>query len=143
MRQIGPYIDLEIRILKQYNDGYPVELTVEGGQQFQGEILLADLLPWQPGPSPAVDGQRLFNQLFSDSRLQRAWGQIRGQSSHRRVRLRIDATAPELHAIPWELLRDPDHEPSPQNLAADANTPFSPIPGWTMGVRPTYRRAAN
>ena len=39
--------------------------------------------------------------------------------------MRIDAAAPELHAIPWELLRDAGPRFIPQNLAASSATPFS------------------
>ena len=41
------------------------------------------------------------------------------------MRLRIDATAPELHALPWELLREPGDGSIPQDLAATVATPFS------------------
>ncbi len=41
------------------------------------------------------------------------------------MRLRIDPDASELHAIPWELLRDPGDSRQPQDLAATDATPFS------------------
>lgn len=94
------YTDLEIRIMAKGDPGYPLELTLDGSQQFLGGTLTADLLPWTPTASPSDDGIRLFNWLLEDYRLQRAWAQARGQSPQRRVRLRIDAAAPELHAIP-------------------------------------------
>jgi hypothetical protein len=59
-----PYLDLEIRILKKEAQGYPVELTVEGRQQFQGGYLTPDLLSWIASASPQEDGERLFNWLF-------------------------------------------------------------------------------
>lgn len=70
---------------------------------------------------PVADG----HQLFADERLRSAWGEIRGQYSQRRVRLRIDTTAPELHAISWELLRDAIDEWVVIDLTATTTTPFS------------------
>jgi formylglycine-generating enzyme required for sulfatase activity len=123
------YADLEIRILKQEAAGYPVELelTLEGSQrqQFQGGYLHRDILSWQPSLSPAKDGEQLFERLFAGDQLKQAWAQIRGQSERRRVRLRMDDTAPELHVIPWECLRDTSPGYSPKSLAASADTPFS------------------
>ena len=51
---------------------------------------------------------------------QALWDIACGKSPHRRVRLWIDPDAPELHALPWELLHD-----GKTWLAADAATPFS------------------
>ena len=125
MNKSPTYTNLEIRILKPDDRGYPIELTVDHGQQFQGAHLATDFLPWTPGPSPVEDGKRLYSWLFKDAGLQRAWSQIRGQVARRRIRLRIDADAPELHAMPWELLRDIDAAFEAQTLAVDADTPFS------------------
>ena len=50
---------------------------------------------------------------------------IRSYYALRRVRLRLSAAAPELHAIPWELLRDTTAADEPQTLAATVATPFS------------------
>ncbi|MCP4663754.1 MAG: hypothetical protein GY856_50870, partial [bacterium] len=96
--------------------GYPVELTVNSEQEFPGGHLSPDILPWVPGASPAADGERLFTTLFAADAFKTAWAQIRGQHPQRRLRLRLDDAAPELHAIPWELLRDPSGE-APQDLA--------------------------
>ena len=120
------YANLEIRILKRDGQGYSVELTLDGQQQFQGGYLEADLLPWVPTGNPVKDGESLFELLFNHDQLKRDWADIRGRKSRRRIRLRIDATDSELHAVPWELLRDttrPDQ--TPQTLAADGETPFS------------------
>ncbi len=114
-------INVEIRILARQAGGYPLELTViEPKQEFPKGYLATDLLPWQPGISAAEDGQRLFNYLLADSKIREAWHQLQGQSAGRRLRLRIDEEDPEIHAMPWELLRDGD-----QVLAASAQTPFS------------------
>jgi CHAT domain-containing protein len=119
------YADLEIRILNKTADGYPVELTLNSEQQYSGGRLDPGGLPWLPTADPVADGQRLFAWLFADAALNTAWAQIRGRHSQRRVRLRIDADAPELHAIPWELLREPMAEGTPYDLAAANATPFS------------------
>jgi tetratricopeptide (TPR) repeat protein len=125
-RPLSPvYADLEIRLLPFESEGYPVEITFGGGQQFPRGYLKPDLLPWVSGASPAADGERLFDRLLADDRLKMAWAEARGQNPGRRIRLRIDDAAPELHAIPWELLRDASPDRVPQTLGADAATPFS------------------
>lgn len=120
------YADLEIRLLKREEKGYPVEMTLNNNQEFQGGYLKPDdLLPWVASANSNEDGERLFDLLFADQTLKRQWAEIRGRSPQRRVRLRIAATAPELHAIPWELLRDATLNRSPQTLATAGETPFS------------------
>ncbi len=119
MTQPEPFTDLEIHISKREDAGYPVEIVLAGQRHFQGS-LSADVLPWVPDNVPAEDGQRLLDALFADSTLREAWVEARGQTQQRRIRLRIDEGAPELHALPWELLRDGDVA-----LAANADTPFS------------------
>jgi len=47
------YADLEIRILEQQAEGYPVEITFKGEQEFPRGYLAPDLLPWVAGSSPA------------------------------------------------------------------------------------------
>jgi hypothetical protein len=136
------YADLEIRILEKQEHGYPVEITFNGEQEFPRGFL-------DPGAQPRIDralpqesGVRLFQWLFAASELQAAWAQARGQHPLRRIRLRIDATVPELHAIPWELLRDAVNGSAPQDLAAMEATPFSRylagqwIPGSPILKRP-------
>jgi len=120
------YADLELRILECQEAGYPVEITLAGGQEFPRGFLAADILPWTSTGDPHTDGQRLFAALFRDAEARRAWDRACGQHPQRRVRLRLDATAPELHALPWELLHD-----GQTFLVADAATPFSrylPLP---------------
>jgi tetratricopeptide (TPR) repeat protein len=122
---VDQYADLEIRILERTDKGYPVELTLDGEQEFPRGYLTPDVLPWVPSASPELDGERLFGLLFAEDRLRTAWAEIRGQTPLRRVRLRVDEAAPELHAIPWELLREVGPDEQPQTIAATAATPFS------------------
>jgi formylglycine-generating enzyme required for sulfatase activity len=116
------FTDLEIRIFP--NDasvaGYPVEITLGGQQEFPRGHLSANILPWVASGDPAADGQRLLEALLADSALRIAWAEARGQAPQRRIRLRIDPKAAELHTLPWELLRD-----GPAMLSAQADTPFS------------------
>ena len=140
---MAEYADLEIRILEQQEDGYPVEMTLNSEQQFSRGYLDPEFLPWVSAGTAAEDGERLFNWLLSDEALKMAWAEVRGQRPQRRIRLRVDATAPELHAIPWELLRDAADGAAPaQELAATNATPFSRylagrwLPGGPILQRP-------
>ncbi|HEY5573890.1 MAG TPA: CHAT domain-containing protein, partial [Anaerolineales bacterium] len=122
---MSEYADLEIRILEQQPGGYPVEITFNNEQQFPRGFLDPAFLPWTPGISATEDGERLLNWLLADPALKSSWAEVRGQQPQRRIRLRIDATAPELHTLPWELLRDASDGGVAQDLAAAAATPFS------------------
>lgn len=119
------FADLEIRIFSQQPEGFPVELTLNNEQQFPRGYLDPGFLPWVPGVDLGEDGERLLAWLLADKALKSAWAEVRGQQSQRRIRLRIDAAAPELHALPWELLREPGDGAAPLDLAATAATPFS------------------
>ena len=115
-------VDLEIRIFPSDASagGYPVEITLGGQQEFPRGILASGVVPWASSGVPAQDGQKLFDTLFADGALRAAWAEARGQAPQRRVRLRIDPSAAELHALPWELLQQ-----EAVALAAHAGTPFS------------------
>ncbi len=119
------YSDLEIRLLGLQAEGYPVEITFSGEQEFPRGYLAPDIIPWNPGVFPAKNGEHLFESLFADKSLKTAWANVRGQNPFLRIRLRIDAAAPELHTIPWELLRDKCSHEIPVSLAVDFHTPFS------------------
>ncbi len=110
--------DLQVRIFARETKGYPVELTLDGEQVFERGYLSEAILPWHSESTPAQDGRRLFEWLLADNNLREAWGKARGQSPRCRVRLWIDVGAPELHAVPWESLREGD-------LVLLAETPFS------------------
>lgn len=142
------YTDLEIRILEKQERGYPVEITFNGDQEFPRGFLNATAQPLVEPTSPEEIGSRLFQWLFAAPELNAAWAQARGRHPLRRIRLRIDATAPELHALPWEMLRDPGDGLTPQILAAMEATPFSRylagqwIPGSPILKRPIRILAA-
>ncbi|MBN2392957.1 MAG: SUMF1/EgtB/PvdO family nonheme iron enzyme [Anaerolineae bacterium] len=113
------FIDLEIHISRQREEGYPVTITLSGEQVFTGS-LAADIARRVPDIDPVVNGQRLFAALLADPPLRDAWNQALGKSPQRRIRLCLDADAPELHALPWELLWGDN-----TMLSANENTPFS------------------
>jgi hypothetical protein len=121
-------VDLEIRIFPsdEHAAGYPVEITLSGQQEFPRGVLAADVLPWTSSGDLADDGQRLFDALLADSALRSAWVEARGQAPQRRVRLRIDPSAAELHTLPWELVQEGADATRPNiMLSAQADTPFS------------------
>jgi hypothetical protein len=119
------YVDLEIRILERQDKGYPVDMTLAEKQEFPRGYLNPELLPWASTGNSDEDGERLFSWLFADDLLKTNWDEVRGQYRNRRIRLWIDAYAPELHTIPWESLRDPGDNDVPLNVAAAVMTPFS------------------
>jgi len=137
------YVDIEIRILGREAQGYPVEMTLNYEQVFLGGHLDPKSLPlpWVATASAEADGERLFRWLLADDPLKAAWAQARGQFPQRRIRFRVDPTAPELHAIPWELLRDSGKGSVPQDLAAAVATPFSRyLAGITLPAGPVIQR---
>lgn len=114
------FVDLEIRIFARTENGYPVELTLGGQQEFPRGYLPDAILPWITSGDPKTDGEKLFASLFADPALREAWAECRGRASRRRIRLRVDTLAPELHTLPWELLQEDG-----VLLTAGPDTPFS------------------
>lgn len=116
--------DVEIRLLPREEKGYPVEIEVEtetGDQHFPRGYAAADALPTlSSSASDSQQGHRLWQWLLADPILQQTWAKLASQYPQRRLRLRLDAAAPELHPLPWELLND-----SQVSLAASTHTPFS------------------
>lgn len=119
------YADLNIRLRGREAQGYPIDVAFEGRPAYPYGHLPADVTPWVPGIFPAEDGERLLASLLADERLKTDWAAARGRNPRRRIRLGIDASAPELHTIPWELLRDASPGRPAQTLAADEDTPFA------------------
>ena len=118
-----PTIDVEIRIGKGPRD-YRVEVTLDGGQDFPGGRLSRGIAAWVPSGEPTDDGRYLFESLFHDGAVRKAWTIARDRAQRagalRRVRLRIDEEAGELQRLPWELLHDEEIV-----IAACEATPFS------------------
>jgi len=121
--ELQPCVDIEIRVRRGRRD-YDVELTLDGGQVFGGGHLSKAILSWASNGDAAQDGHYLFNTLLHDRAVRRGWHIAQGQAEQRgvprRVRLRIDDDAAELHRLPWELL----HEDGVM-LSAWERTPFS------------------
>lgn len=138
----GDYADLQIHIRRRDEHGYRVDMVVNHQQEFDAGYLPAEFEAWVRSRSPVADGERLFQHLFGSGAGQRAWDSSRGQAPQRRIRLHIDADAPELHIIPWELLREqPRGETPAHDLAADAVTPFSRyLSGELQHGSPIFKR---
>ncbi len=118
------YDDLLIRILKRQSHGYPVELTLNNKLEFRRGYLSPKILTWDQDAPPEELGRRFFEQLISDPKVAAAWDMARGRTQLRRIRLALDVDAPELHAVPWELMHERADQGDLDLAAADA-TPFS------------------
>jgi len=119
MSQIIAPIFVEVHLSQKIDQRYPITITIQpSGQIFSDGYLNSEVAKWQPSGNDQADGQALFNWLFSDENSRFAWQSLHNEL-HLKLRLRIDKNAPELYAVPWELLYNQTF------LAADARTPFS------------------
>lgn len=112
------YGELEIALHRSQPAGYDVELRLsdpdtEGEiapEKGQAAIDVAELLWLQNTPDQY--GYTLAAQLFHDDNIRNLYGKAKAafESGDRKLRLRllIGPSAPELHSLRWELLRDPD-----------------------------------
>ena len=119
------FATLEVRILPLEDEGYPVELELNQARQLGRGMLDPAQLPDLRGFPSDVAGTTLYNWLTGDLRIRSAVDVARGAAARMRIRLRIDADAPALHALPWETLRLPQPDGDVVELAASAATPFS------------------
>ncbi len=128
--------DLLVRVSRREpgSTSYVVEMWLEGGRHVnaQEELQLDDYVEPSLGDtiSLATHGIELFNRLFSGRlsiAFQQAWAAAVTRDRILRVRLALDATAPALHAVPWELLYfDDSGGLSPARpLATDSRIAFS------------------
>ena len=70
-------------------------------------------------------GEQLFAWLLSDEPIRFAWEQVRHEYPNCRIRLRIDAEAPQLHTLCWERIHETPPDGTAIYLAATVTTPFS------------------
>lgn len=117
---MNAYVDLEIGLHRRNIDYYEVEVRISRPDSD------ADIRPPQNGPQLVqLDlqrlreletqeikyGQELSQSLFKDERVGQAFAEARGvaqsQDQALRFRLFIGPSAPELHSLHWEKLRDP------------------------------------
>jgi formylglycine-generating enzyme required for sulfatase activity len=88
------------------------------------------VLEWISSGSDIQDGQRLFEWLFKDEALKTAWNHISGMHPQRRIRLLLDASSPELHRLPWEVLP----ESSAAGALALSSASASPFSRYLSGA---------
>ena len=101
------FAELDIRILAQDAQGFPVEFEVDGASQIARGHLDPARLPIIPAEMAGDNGNRLGEWFFADPQISAAWTRLQGAHAELRIRLRIDADAPALHALPWESLTIP------------------------------------
>jgi hypothetical protein len=114
IRLSGDHYIANMRITQSSNQATP-ELASHVPVTLDPTALLALAL------DPDAYGRALTEQLFADQRLHTAWHRARaladGADLPLRVRLRLAATASDIHALRWETLRDPQTQ---LPLATDA-----------------------
>src|SRR3990172_3963776 len=122
---MNEYADLEISLHRHDASSYAVEFRFSQPESDAdirlgvGKPALAqfdfDALNSQ-SHDPAAYGQTLSQSLFADPAIQTAFGQARASAQSLdvpiRLRLLVGPSAPELHRLRWEMLRDPgDNSP--------------------------------
>lgn len=123
----------------------PQSLTVVTPQR--GEVALDVGLLWCLRGRPSDYGRALTEQLFADESIRAIWGKakvdVEAGGQCLRVRLWIGASAPDLHALRWELLLDPE---TGEPLATSGKILFSRFitgPDWRrFSLRPRSRLKA-
>ncbi|MCY1009646.1 CHAT domain-containing protein [Nannocystis pusilla] len=111
--------------------GFAVESRLEGRELPAGALDPAALAAVAE-VGPDEQGARLFAALDAPAR--EAWRLAAALAPRRRIRLRIDDDAPELHALPWEALRDTSAAATARVPAADRDTPFSRQVPWSWAL---------
>ena len=119
-REVNSYV-VELRFSQPGSD---VDIRLGQGQPVLAQFDIAALRSLIPDPK--AYGQALTQSLFSDPTMQTAFAQARASAGSLdaplRLRLMVGASAPELHHLHWETLRDPQ-EGSP--LCTGENLIFS------------------
>lgn len=126
------YTDLEISLHRREGaTTYQVELRFtrpdsETDNRAEPAAAEFDLAALRAQIDPAVYGEQLTAGLFAEAAAQTAWAQARAvtqaQGLGLRVRLLVGPSAPELHSLRWETLRDPQTGAA---LCTDENVVFS------------------
>jgi len=141
------YEAFDLLIGSRAADGYPVTITRAPAGDAKG---MCRLDPTNPDLQAALTrleagaadeailrqlGQQLFEALFSNeiaSVYRGSLGQVRGEEVGLRVRLRFES--PELGALPWEYVYDPEEE---RFLAISPETPVVRYVPMRSATRPT------
>ncbi len=118
MAQPKAYAELEIALHKADAEGFRVELRFtnpESEAEVPPEQGTAHLDPKELltlHNDPKAYGEALADGLLHDSAIKMLWARAHTAAEsadlHLRLRLLIGASAPELQALRWELLRDPE-----------------------------------
>ncbi len=118
MSQPKGYAELEVALHRSSDDGYRVELRFtnpESEAEVPPEQGTAELDPQSLltlHHDPKAYGEALAGGLLADSAIQLLWSRARTAAEsadlHLRLRLLIGSSVPELQALRWELLRDPE-----------------------------------
>jgi hypothetical protein len=123
--RIADYADLELAVLRLPGvaGAFLARLQLDGEPaspwlRLEGEALAAV----SRHRSLAARGTALGELLLGASALAEPWRRFAAAAPRRRVRLCLDPTAPELHALPWEAMREPG---AAVWLGACAETPVS------------------
>lgn len=129
--------DMLVRVQRTTQAGsapiYTVDLWLQSGRrlQSQADLALGNFIEPQPGsPQVITFGFDLFNRLFAGPlavAFQQAWAALNARGRILRLRLALDPAAPDLHAIPWELMYFDDSGglSPPRPLAVDPRVAFS------------------
>lgn len=136
MTDLSPYvlddILVHVRGYDRERRAHPVQVTLEGGGNFNGWLTLDGLGAPPDGNAAllAVYGIDLFQRLFApplDDAFQQAWAAAQSRNRGLRLRLWLDSGDLRLHEMPWELLH---YDASgggapPLPLATDSRVAFS------------------
>ncbi len=136
---MSDYEDLLVRVQATIRDGptmgYTVELWLQGGRRVSERLGQGPHDFREPGGESSAAqfraaGLYLFNWLFSGAlavAFQQTWGALSARGQNLRLRLALDPAAPELHAIPWELMHFDDSGglTPPRPLAIEPRIAFS------------------
>lgn len=129
---------LDIRVKRGREAGFRVEMQL-GDREFPAGAIDASLVEAVAAASPEQQGARLFAAFTADEAVRMAWNLAAALAPRRRLRLRIDDDAAELHALPWEALHDLSPTATAHRPAADRDTPFSRLVPCAWDLLPAVR----